>query len=77
MRVVKTGEQIIESTRKEGGTQGLFRAVYKFKVVYALIKDSKEIAKVIFDANLNEIDRKDDQGLLKEFSSETINAINK
>ena len=68
VRHVDPNGSVIEATFKEGRIHGFYRMVSDDEVYVSLEMDGNTIAYILFDQELNEVNKDDKEGLLSQFS---------
>ena len=72
IRFIVSGQSIVEATYKANKPHGLYRQIKEDLVMYRFFVHGALKARVRFDAELNEIERIDQEHLLSEFTAESI-----
>ena len=72
VRSVQSNGWIVERTCNQGSLLGLNRQVYYDKVSFGLYVGSRELAKVVFNMDLEETYRQDQNGYLSTITPESI-----
>ena len=75
IRAVKLNNWVVEGTYKDGKAHGLVRSLNGEKTVFTLHSEGSQLARIEFDANLEETYRLDPQRLLGELDGSGLRFI--